>query len=142
MSVRERGRRTGVTGVGSASARGVRAPLVVLAAAAGLLAAAACAAGESDAPAEPVATTRVEMPRHYRFAPEAIRVPSGATVTWRNTDDFTHTVRLEEGDGAVHTVAPGDSVRLTFDAPGRYPYVCTLHPHDMRGVVVVEASGG
>ncbi|HEX6940197.1 MAG TPA: cupredoxin domain-containing protein [Longimicrobiales bacterium] len=106
------------------------------------LAGAACGAGESGAAAgrgsaEPVETTVVEMPRHYRFAPEAIRVRAGSTVTWRNTDDFTHSVRLETGDGTVHMVPPGDSTRITFDAPGTYPYTCTLHPHDMSGVVIV-----
>ncbi len=102
---------------------------------------AGCGAGEGGAAAAPVETTVVEMPRHYRFAPEAIRVRAGSVVTWRNTDDFTHSIRLESGDAAVHAVPPGDSVRIAFDEPGEYPYVCTFHSHDMRGVVIVDGSG-
>lgn len=118
----------------------VRVALAVL-----LLCAAGCGAGHrddgadgADVDAEPVATDVVEMPRHYRFEPVAIRVTAGTTVTWRNTDDFTHSVRLDLDGAQVHVVRPGDSLRLTFDEPGRYPYTCTLHPHNMRGVVVVE----
>ncbi|HEX7117985.1 MAG TPA: cupredoxin domain-containing protein [Longimicrobiales bacterium] len=131
-------------GVGAVRAAGpgraLPAPAVLGIVLLGAAALGACgAAGDgAKASAEPVETTRVEMPRHYRFAPEAIRVRAGSTVTWRNTDDFTHSVRLETGDATVHTVAPGDSARITFDAPGTYEYVCTFHPHDMRGVVVVE----
>ena len=44
---------------------------------------------------EPVATTEVQLPRSYRFAPAAITVPVGATVTWTNDDNFTHTVQVD-----------------------------------------------
>ena len=34
---------------------------------------------------------------------------------------------------------PGETVTYTFAAPGTYPYICTFHPQDMRGVVQVVA---
>jgi plastocyanin len=99
----------------------------------------ACA-GSGGQPAEtPVAADRVDMPRSYRFAPTAIAVPVGATVTWSNSDQFTHSVQLLQTD--VDLVArPGESVTYTFDQAGLYPYTCTFHPTDMSGSVLVTDS--
>ncbi len=36
-----------------------------------------------------------------------------------------------------HKVGRGDSVSITFDKPGSYHYVCTLHSKDMDGTVIV-----
>ena len=103
---------------------------------------AGCGGGEGGgASTPPVDTMRVAMPPHYRFDPVAIRVRAGETVTWRNTDDFTHSVRVDTAGAPSYTVAPGDSLRLTFDRPGEYAYVCTFHPHDMRGRIIVVPSG-
>src|SRR5688572_33417198 len=54
----------------------------------------ACQGAEPNAP---VATTQVDLPRSYKFAPEDIVVSAGATVTWTNNDNFTHSVRLLDG---------------------------------------------
>jgi plastocyanin len=98
---------------------------------------AACGGG-TGASQSPVATTAVDLPKSYRFAPEAITVPAGSTVTWTNNDNFTHNVRL---DGAEPLqMAPGEAATHTFETPGTYPYVCSLHPQDMRGTVVVTPS--
>ena len=83
----------------------------------------------------PVVTTDVKMAKSYRFDPETIEIQAGQTVTWTNEDNFTHTVEVEgRGD---HRVDRGDSVSITFDKPGTYDYVCTLHSHDMSGTVIV-----
>ena len=94
----------------------------------------ACAAPQS-ADVEPVATDTVNLPPSYRFEPAAITVPAGATVTWTNNDNFTHNVHLEGEDPL--TMRPGESVSQTFDSPGAYEYVCSLHPNDMQGSVLV-----
>ena len=89
----------------------------------------------TDGEATPVATTTVDLPTSYRFAPVAITVAAGATVTWTNHDNFTHNVAL---DGVQpFTMAPGESATHTFATPGLYPYVCSLHPKDMKGSVLV-----
>ena len=84
----------------------------------------------------PVATDHVQMAKSYRFAPKAIEIKAGDTVTWTNNDNFTHTVKVE--DGPDHKVGRGDSVSIRFDKPGTYDYVCTLHSHDMHGQVIVR----
>ncbi len=101
---------------------------------------AGCSGGQDDAPskADAVRTTTVTMPKSYTFEPEAISVDAGATVTWKNEDNFTHDVTIETGDDTgEHTVKPGDEVQVTFDEPGIYDYVCRFHEHDMQGTVFV-----
>ena len=97
----------------------------------------ACGPG-AGAPTSPVATTSVDLPPSYRFVPAAIVVPVGATVTWTNHDNFTHNVAL---DGAEPLqMAPGQSVSQAFEASGTYAYVCSLHPKDMKGTVLVNGT--
>jgi plastocyanin len=98
---------------------------------------AACGAGAS-ADQSPVATTSVDLPKSYRFAPAAIVVEAGSTVTWTNHDNFTHNVTFE--GSAPLTMAPGESVSDTLATPGLYAYVCSLHPKDMKGSVLVTGS--
>jgi plastocyanin len=92
--------------------------------------------GQSGEATKPVQTTEVLMPKSYRFDPKTIQVDAGATVTWQNEDNFTHTVEVEGQDD--RKVEPGESTSVTFTKPGKYDYVCTLHSHDMRGVVIVR----
>lgn len=90
----------------------------------------------SSADAAPVATTQVTMAKSYRFDPKNIEVDAGATVTWTNDDNFTHTVHVDGMED--HKVEPGDKVSITFPTAGTYHYVCTLHRRDMQGEVVVR----
>ena len=107
--------------------------LLSAAAAVALLAAGCGGSGESS---EPVATTEVSMAKSYVFEPKAIAVAAGETVTWTNDDNFTHTVQVDgQGD---HKVEQDESVSITFDTPGTYHYVCTLHRQDMDGEVIVK----
>lgn len=100
-------------------------------------AAAAFAAGcGGTGTSEPVAATEVEMVKSYRFDPKVIEIDAGDTVTWTNEDNFTHSVQVEGQED--HEVGRGESVELTFDTPGTYDYVCTLHSKDMDGTVIVK----
>ncbi len=94
-------------------------------------------AGASSVDASPVETTTVDLPRSYKFAPAAIKVAVGETVTWTNDDVFTHSVRFADG-GEPLMMAPGTSVTHTFDTAGQFRYDCSLHPKDMKGSVLVE----
>jgi plastocyanin len=97
---------------------------------------AGCASGDA-AGQTPVVTTTVDLPKSYRFDPVAITVLAGSTVTWTNSDNFTHNVSLEGSEPL--TMAPGASVTHAFPTPGEYAYVCSLHPNDMQGTVRVSA---
>jgi plastocyanin len=106
-----------------------------------LFAALLAGACQAATPAAPVATSEVDLPRSYKFAPKDISVEPGATVTWTNNDSFTHSVRFLDG-GEVQMMKPGESVTRTFPAPGLFRYDCSLHPNDMKGSVLVEANPG
>ncbi len=92
----------------------------------------------SSASQEPVQTNHVELPPSYRFDPPVIQVPVGTTVTWHNSDNFTHDVHLL-GNINWHSepLHPGAGTSYTFDRPGEYPYVCDFHSQDMKGKVIV-----
>jgi plastocyanin len=105
------------------------------------LAVAACGTTSGAGAPGPVATTHVDLPKSYKFAPAAIVVTAGATVTWTNSDNFTHSVKFD-GDASTGAVMkPGASASRTFGTPGTYAYICAFHPQDMKGTVVVTAPG-
>ena len=102
-----------------------------------VLAASVLAAGcGSSGTSEPVATTKVQMVKSYRFDPKGIEIEAGQTVTWTNEDNFTHTVQVDDQED--HKVGQGESVSIKFDTPGTYHYICTLHSKDMDGEVIVK----
>ena len=96
----------------------------------------AAGCGGSSESSEPVATTDVQMAKSYRFDPKVIEIGAGDTVTWTNDDNFTHTVQVDGQED--HKVGQGESVEITFDKPGTYDYVCTLHSQEMDGTVIVK----
>ena len=115
--------------------RTAAAALAAVSTALALVAVAAGCAG-AGATGKPVATNEVTMAKSYRFSPKRVSVKAGSTVTWTNEDNFTHTVQV---DGRPdHKVGRGNSVSIRFDKPGTYHFVCTLHPHDMSGDVIVR----
>ena len=108
----------------------------LLSPAAGLLVLLA-AALPAVASAENSAAPTIVMARDFMFAPAALTVTAGSTVTWTNKDDEPHTVVSEAGlfrSGALDT---GDSFSFRFDKPGTYRYTCSIHPR-MVGTIVVQ----
>ena len=100
----------------------------------------ACASSSSS-PGPAVSTTSVDMPKSYRFAPADIVVDVGATVTWTNSDNFTHSVQFTDGDlrGDPMVVEPGGApVTFTFTQAGTFHYQCSFHPTNMQGTVTVQ----
>jgi plastocyanin len=93
----------------------------------------------TSAESAPVKTDTVNLPPSYKFAPAAIEVEAGTTVTWTNNDHFTHSVKVDGLDDEVHNIPKGESISITFDAPGEYNYICTYHPKDMKGKVYVTS---
>ena len=115
-----------------------RAAAVVAAVALALLLLGGCSSS-SGANASPVATTTVDLPKSYRFAPAAIAVRAGSTVTWTNDDNFSHSVAFLDGGlpGEPLVMEPGQSVTFTFDHAGTFHYQCHFHPQNMQGSVTV-----
>ena len=116
--------------------------LVVTAAVAVSLAACSASGSGSEGAGDggaAVATSVVDLPPSYRFAPMAISVSTGTTVTWTNHDNFTHSVQFLDGGLPTEPLQmqPGASTTFAFATPGTYHYQCHLHPQNMRGTVTV-----
>jgi plastocyanin len=73
---------------------------------------------------------------NFTFAPAALTVKVGTTVTWKNHDDIPHTI-VSAGKFRSKALDTDDSYSFTFTAAGDYTYFCSLHPH-MTGTIKVE----
>ena len=123
----------------------MRRPLVLLVVAALATASTGCGGDDGGSPGpddldgglEIAATVTVE---EYAFDPDEVGVSVGETVDWRNDGDVIHAIEADDDlfdSGELH---PGESSAFTFDTPGRHEYHCSIHPQQMRGVVVVEVE--
>ena len=77
----------------------------------------------------------------YVFQPALITFRAGGTVTWTlGTDPEQHTVTPRDAAAFDDSgqLSEGDTYEVTFDRPGTFEYLCTLHP-TMVGSVTVEA---
>jgi plastocyanin len=72
----------------------------------------------------------------FSFTPKTIAIKVGQTVTWTNQGQVEHTVK-GPGFFTRHALAHGQKFSHTFTKPGRFNYLCTLHPTLMRGTVTV-----
>ncbi|WP_129116296.1 halocyanin domain-containing protein [Halegenticoccus tardaugens] len=77
------------------------------------------------------------------FAPAAIRITPGTTVTWNWVDGY-HNVVANGGEFDSGNPEQNMTFEHTFESPGTYLYYC--EPHEsigMKGAIVVEeATGG
>ncbi len=73
----------------------------------------------------------------FAFAPASVTIKVGETVTWTNEDTAGHTASTDDGSCRTATIQKGEAASIRFDAPGEYPYICSIHPR-MTGSVVVE----
>ena len=86
-----------------------------------------------------VATDSVSI-KNFAFAPAAITVKVGATVTWTNQDTDAHTVTSQNNAGPLNSqpLNTGQSYSHTFTQPGTYSYLCTIHPFMTATVTVTR----
>jgi plastocyanin len=89
------------------------------------------------APAAPVVGNAVSID-NFAFAPAALTVPAGSTVTWTNRDEEPHTVVAN--DGSFHSPGMGSQATYshTFPTAGTFDYVCSIHPFMHATVVVTQ----
>jgi plastocyanin len=77
------------------------------------------------------------------FVPKLATVSTGAPIRWENPTPTEHTIThlgcLEDGNDCAFDsgiVLPSGSFTLPGLVPGRYPYLCRIHPI-MHGVITV-----
>lgn len=78
---------------------------------------------------------------NYAFTPPTIRIKKGTTVTWTNRDTVKHNAIADDESFKTELIGKDESVSVTFDTAGTFPYYCGPHP-SMRGTVIVEDEAG
>ncbi|BFU96189.1 MAG: Putative Blue (Type 1) copper protein, cupredoxin family (modular protein) [Nitrospira sp.] len=80
------------------------------------------------------------------FVPKSATVSSGASIRWDNPTPTEHTIThigcMEDGASCAFDsglVLPNDSFTISGLAPGKYPYICRVHPI-MYGILTVTDS--
>jgi plastocyanin len=99
------------------------------------------AAATPSPPATVVNQGAVVKVTEYAFTQQSVTVKVGQAITWTNTGNVDHTV-TETTPNPIDSpdIKPGQSYTLSFDKPGTYPYICSIHPDTMHGTIVVQAS--
>ncbi len=72
---------------------------------------------------------------NFKFEPATLSVAAKETVTWVNNDGAPHGLAYKDGAQGVNPLLRGASFSRTFDEPGTYDYICSVHPF-MKGRVV------
>jgi plastocyanin len=78
--------------------------------------------------------------RGFAFLPGDVHVKAGGSVTWVNCEPAgtpAHNSTSAQGVWQSPLLAPGDAFTQTFETPGVFPYLCTIHPF-MTASVTVE----
>lgn len=70
------------------------------------------------------------------FSPASVTVAVGATVTWTNHDNTTHTTTSSTGLWSGN-LAPGATFSRAFPTAGTFDFKCTIHP-TMSGTIIVK----
>jgi plastocyanin len=96
----------------------------------------ASTAASSSGPVRAVATNSVAI-KNFAFSPATITVKPGTRVTWVNHDEDAHTVAFQSSLKVASNPLQGNqSFSYTFQTPGTYTYICSIHPF-MHGTVIV-----
>ena len=85
----------------------------------------------------------------FFFAPTAVTIKKGRSVkwVWSSTNTYPHDVHLKKGPAnlknkgsySTKTTAVTEAhFQKTFETPGTYKYICTIHPSEMRMTITVK----
>jgi plastocyanin len=83
----------------------------------------------SAAPGGPTGATAAVVMKNIQFAPKALTVKVGQTVTWTNQDSVDHNVTATGGASfRSSNFGQGGTYKYRAITAGKISYVCTLHP--------------
>lgn len=85
----------------------------------------------------------------FYYAPSSVTIHKGRAVrwVWSSTNTYPHDVHLKKGPANLKnrgrystktTAVTEASFQRTFETPGTYKYVCTVHPDEMRMTLTVR----
>ena len=124
----------------------MRVPRGLIAAAALLAIALGPAAAAAQAPRPKPAVVTVN---DFFFGPDTLTIHEGKTVkwVWSETNTYPHDVHLKQGPKRLKerstystrtTAVTGATFKKTFERPGTYRFVCTVHPTLMKLTITVK----
>ena len=74
------------------------------------------------------------------FSPNPATLPAGQMVVWRNVDNVTHRVVLNNGSVDTGNLAPGASSRPVAVNTASAPYHCSIHPSMVGTLNAAQAA--
>jgi plastocyanin len=103
-------------------------------------------AAAAQAPKKPPVKVTVN---DFYFAPTAVTIRKGRAVkwVWSSYNTYPHDVHLKQGPKnlknkgrfSTTTTAVTDAhFQRTFEVPGTYKFICTVHPSEMKMTVTVK----
>ena len=75
--------------------------------------------------------------KNFDYSPMELNIAAGTTVVWKNLDGEPHTIASLDGAFRSQALDQNDSFRFTFDHPGVYKYICSIHPK-MKATITVK----
>jgi len=73
----------------------------------------------------------------HSLNPSDETVKVGDSVTWTNNGTGTHQIAFATGPKCGFQIA-GKSVSITFNSPGTFAYICSIHPTYIKGTITVQ----
>ena len=98
------------------------------------------AAAPAAEPAAVTATGDIRM-ADFSFAPRSITIAAGQSLTFVNTGSARHSATAKDGSFDTGLLARGATARKTFNTPGTFLYVCTLHANMTATILVTGVNG-
>jgi plastocyanin len=103
-------------------------------------------AAAAQAPKKPPVKVTVN---DFYFAPTSVTIKKGRAVkwVWSSYNTYPHDVHLKKGPKnlknkgrfSTTTTAVTDAhFQRTFEVPGTYKFICTVHPSEMKMTVTVK----
>lgn len=77
---------------------------------------------------------------NFSYQPKVVQINVGDTITWTNNDIAPHSATEVNGawdTGVMNPANPPQSRTLTFNVPGTFNYICSIHGPSMSGTVTV-----
>ncbi|MHA4806912.1 cupredoxin domain-containing protein [Flavitalea flava] len=75
----------------------------------------------------PANNTNMVNMQNMSFSVTSLQVTAGATVTWTNNDNLTHTVTADDASFNSGDILPGHTFSMAFNTKGTFPYHCKYH---------------
>ncbi|HKU53857.1 MAG TPA: cupredoxin family copper-binding protein [Rhizomicrobium sp.] len=75
--------------------------------------------------------------KNFDYSPMDLDIAAGTTVVWKNLDGEPHTIASVDGAFRSPALDQNDSYSFTFNRPGIFKYICSIHPK-MKATIVVK----